>query len=144
MGRPRKPIEQLERDGTVREDRHAARRRAPVIKGLPDRPKGMSPDAQEFWDRHVPHLVGAGLATAIDAPALEQLCYWWGKLAKLKRKRGDSRELDLRISKAQDQWNALAAKFGFTPVDRTRIETPTAADSGNPFEQFLKDRMSPN
>lgn len=104
----------------------------------------MSKDAQQLWDAIVPMLVQRGVAKEIDAAALELLCFWWGRYQSLRRKRKESYQLDCRLAMASKQWQALAAKFGLTPADRARLEIPEGEDPSNPFEAFLKSRMSRN
>lgn len=142
-GRPRKPIAQHERDGTFNVTRHSARKlRTPTFDGQPEKPKGMSKDAQKLWDYLVPRLAEKGVATDIDVPVLEQLCWWWARLKKLQRKRKgtDDYQFDCRLAMTSKQFHALAAKCGVTPIDRARLEVASGNDPSNPLEKLLNDQ----
>lgn len=105
----------------------------------------MSKDAAEHWDEVVPKLIAKGVATEIDAPALLAMCNCWANYCKAERTKpipGRGRERQMEINGYLREWRSLAAKFGLTPVDRARIETGEGADPSNPFEQFMKARMS--
>lgn len=141
MSRPRKPTADLERDGTYREDRHGGRRKEPQFSGEPERPPGMNPDAQKFWDLIVPMLISRGVATSVDAPALQSMAEWWSTLRELRRKRKKGPTYVNDLVSASKQFHSIAAKFGLTPVDRAKLEV-SDPDPANPFEEYLRKRMN--
>lgn len=167
MGRPRKSTADHERDGTLRYDRHAARMREPKFGGAPKRPRHLKGEAKKFWDFVVPRLVEKGVATEIDAPALEMMAVAWAEYrnavdVKLEpwivfvedefggmepQERHptlkDLRQRQMVICGWQRAWTEIAAKFGLTPTDRAKLEIDLGEDQGNPFEQFLKAAMQP-
>ena len=142
-GRPRKPTAELIGNGTYQESKHGGRHREPQFDGVPKKPRGLGKIASKFWDAVVPDLHRRGVAKAIDASSLELLCVWWERVQELKAIEDKDYRIDCRLSMASKQYHQLAAKFGMTPADRTRIAvelTDGAAD--NPFIQFLKQRLA--
>jgi len=72
-GRPPKPHEVHEREGTLRPDRHSP---LPVVlseRGLGEAPKHLNTEQAQIWDWLVQELTGARLLQVTDAPMLEQL-----------------------------------------------------------------------
>lgn len=144
MGRPRKTAEELRRSGTFRADRHGARANAPEFGGSPARPKDLSPDARKHWDLVVPALARAGVATAVDGPALEAMCEAWAEYKAAKKLKAptirEMRQRQMLKSAAYREWYGIAAKFGLTPSDRAKIEAggngKGSQDDG--FETFFQ------
>ncbi len=142
MGRPRKPTEQHERDGTLRHDRHGSRTKQPRFDGEPERPAGLSADAKRHWDEVVPALIAKGVAKAIDAPALAAMCEQWSEYCSAKQLRAhdllEKRQRQMLINAALKAWRDLAARFGMTPVDRAKLEVEPNGQEANPFKDMLQ------
>lgn len=146
-GRPRKPLEEHEQDGTFREDRHGDRRNEVKFDGEPVKPRGMSKDASEHWDFIVPQLVSKGRAKLVNTPALLALCNCWANYCKAERSKpipGQGRARQMEINGYLREWRDMARDFGMTPVSNTKIGGDVGDNKSNPFEQFLKNRMSNN
>lgn len=143
-GRPRKPTADLKRNKTYKESKHGSRRREPKFDGAPKKPRGLSKAAAKHWDDLVPMLTAKGVTKSVDAPVLELLCLWWDRIQELKAVKEKDYRIDCRLAMATKQWHGLASKLGLTPVDRSRIELKTGEDTTNPFETFLKNRLSNN
>lgn len=129
MGRPRKPTAILKLEGDYAPSRHGFRGNEPQPDGEPLRPIGLDVDAARLWDGYVPQLVRMGVAKSVDAPALEDMCRWWGRLQVLNRKKDqqDYRTLTLAAMCAK-QCRDYFSRFGMTASDRARLsvgETPS-------------------
>lgn len=136
-GRPPKTSAELKLYGGFRKDRHGSR--AEFSASEPVKP-GLGKIASAIWD-----LVVNGLPldakSAIDAPALEGMCRWYGVFAeymgKLESDTGDYRVL-MMASIAWKQFESAAAKFGLTPVDRAKLKVPAKDSGADEFEKFLE------
>jgi P27 family predicted phage terminase small subunit len=128
--RPRKPDEQHILAGTWRADRHGDPSASVVATGEPEAPPHLKGAALAFWREVVPLLVGAGLAKAVDAPMLAQLCEWHtvyrGAMDALLKKGGRTKENILASAIAQDKFTALAQRFGLSCLDRTKLRADAA------------------
>ena len=122
-GRHRLPIGEHLDAGTYRADRHGPLPDA--AEGEPARPKGMTGDARKHWDRIVPDLVKRGMAKAIDAAALEQLCHLWAlSVATLKLLRkfpSESKTAGVYRGYVRE-YNAIAKRFGLAFGDRQKLK----------------------
>jgi len=133
-GRPRKPTAQHKLEGTIP---MRPRGLEPKPGGVPAKPSYLTAEASRFWDRVVPDLVSLGVAAEIDAPALEQMCVWWGeakRLASMKKRPG---QWIYEFATADKQWRYYAARFGLTPSDRAKIEVGSASDH-DPAAEFVR------
>lgn len=70
-------------DPTRRSGRFAADR-FPRFGGEPIKPNNLSGEASKLWDELVPMLANAGVAKAVDGPALEMLCRVWADWKRLQ------------------------------------------------------------
>ena len=121
MGRPRKPTAQLKLEGKYRPDRHGGEE--PQPDGLPKKPRGLPKNASKFWDSTVPRLVELGLATDLDSCMLTQLARWYDVYQSCMdayEKEGLRHQM-VSAGTAWKQFDALAAKFGLTPVDPAKL-----------------------
>lgn len=145
MGRPRKPTAALERTGNLRADRHGQRKNEPQFDGTPTRPAGLSADARKHWDAIVPRLTTAGVAKAIDAPALTAMCDAWSEYCSARRIKTydlhERRQRQMLINGALKAWRDLAARFGMTPADRAKLEVGPDGEEGNGFEALLQQQI---
>lgn len=140
MAKPRKPTALLKLTGMYRRDRHGAQNE-PQPNGLPVMPVDLPAPAAAFWMRTVPGLIETGVATAADQSALEHMAIWWAvweELADMLRlhhtERGNKWVYELAV--AEKNWIGLAARFGMTPSDRTKINA-TPKDSINPAKEYV-------
>ena len=97
-------------------------------------PPDLAGDALAEWERLVPILSALGVLTPLDRSALHALCERWEAYTacvKLKDSVAGSWQeeaaLSNRLNGALDRWMKIAAAFGLTPSDRTRlrIDPPT-------------------
>jgi P27 family predicted phage terminase small subunit len=147
MGRPRKSAASKSLRGTRRPDREHGREIG-LPPGSPAKPADLSPRASVFWELVVPQLVSAGIATAIDAPALADMCEARATLEEIRTTlKGlaitstDYYRTLMSSQVAQKTYHSLASKFGLTPADRQRIhiDTPKGPQAvRRPGEKYRK------
>lgn len=129
-GRPRKPTKLLELSGAFKHDPARALDRAeePQPDGpIGDPPRLMSARAKKIWIEYVP-VAPPGVLFTSDRNAFEQFCELYAR-ARSKRFLVDNKEL-MRLE-------AMYARFGMTPADRTRIKVaPTDKAPPTPFGEF--------
>lgn len=134
MGRPRKPTAILKLEGDYAPSRHGFRGGEPQPEGSPCRPKGMPKDAAAFWDEYVPRLVKIGVATAIDAPALEGMCRWWARLQRHNNAELQDYRTETLAAMCEKQLKDYFSKFGMTPSDRAKLSVgESPSDLANQF-----------
>lgn len=128
-GRPGKPTVVLKRQGTFRDDRHAKRVDDAMYDGVPKKPTNLKGDALKLWKLLEPQLVGSGVATEVDAPAMESMCRWWGlwreQMSKLESGYYDDDDLSTAsviAARYHREWRMMASRFGLSPADRLRFE----------------------
>jgi len=102
--------------------------------GTPEMPDFDDPVATEFWRRHVPVLMRAGLASAADEAKLITMCEWWARYRRLDET-GGLRNLN-ELCKCFDRWSKLAGQFGMSPVDRAGLH-PKAPKSDPKVVKFF-------
>jgi hypothetical protein len=124
MPRPRIPISTHIAEGTFRKDRMGDRHE-PEVGGKPVRPKSLTGEAQVHWDT-VLKFIDPRVIGSLDVLALEKLCETWGLwkavLDELKKMPAD-KVLRCAHTAYSAEWDRMAAKFGLTPQDRTKIST---------------------
>jgi phage terminase small subunit len=143
-GRPRKPAALKLLHGDDKQHPGRMNRREPIPSGQGTRAvvrPPMSPAAQAAWDRIAPDMIAQGVLTEWDVGLFTEWCESL-ILCKAARVRA-VQELTGAIIVGPGQASpmaayqrallnsmALAARFGLTPVDRTRIMTPLEAQHG--------------
>jgi P27 family predicted phage terminase small subunit len=138
-GRPKKPKELHEAEGTFRADRHLEEQFMPsLLEFAPSAPTFLSTRAKMLWNDLCMEFADKKMLYRVDLGTLAQLChetdqYWlcvehinhYGPMQTMYTKSGDSYETlspwvrykDSAFSNA----NKLGMQFGLTPVARTRI-----------------------
>lgn len=129
MGRPRKSIDEHMLKGNYRPSRHGLRPPLPDDPGgnvPPSKPADLDHAAGQLWDKFVRLL--AGVLRERDGDVLAELCRW---LAELRRIRvvlletvpGEQGYNQLLVAAGicSDKFDKLAARFGLTPADRTKL-----------------------
>jgi phage terminase small subunit len=125
-GRRRLSIAEHLDAGTFRIDRHGA---APdPAEGEPVCPRAISTAGRAHWKRIVPELIAAGLAKAIDAPALQQLCELWGLAQAALKQARKYPEDGAAFCRYVREYNAIAKDFGLTFGRRRRLTQGPAKD----------------
>lgn len=141
MGRKRKPVELQRREGDPgKRGLPAPLRLGGALAHDPD----LSPIARETWDELVTILVAAGVADAIDRPALEAMCLQWerGRVARQVLERegyftaGSTGQIQehpaLRIeARAHQLFLRFAEQYGLTAAARARIVAVAAGAVAN-------------
>ena len=129
MGALPKSTRELKITGAYRKDRHGDRCDPELTPGQPVRPKWLrAREAKELWDRVVPSLCKAGIATQEDGDALASMCRWYGEWRRADRTLQRAEGLDDRdkaVNVARKTWNecfALMRRFGLTPADRAALK----------------------
>ena len=127
-GRRAIPINNLVDSGTYRPSRHGAL--PDSAEGEPTMPRDLDATARAYWRQVVPDLVSRGLAKAVDAGALRQLCELWSLYRKaMKEAQKNPAEMARVVKVYFDAHQALAARFGLTPKDRQKLRMPPKQDS---------------
>jgi P27 family predicted phage terminase small subunit len=126
------------------------------IGDLPECPSHLAGRAREAWYEFAGGL--EGIATRLDATALELLCTAYGGyldcMAKVAQggpvwigKAKDGGLPFARISPymrvAADQWRKvkeMLTEFGMTPSSRTRLHVVPADGDGDGFEEFIQGK----
>ena len=144
MGRYKKPIEQLQREGTFRSDRHAGPRPA-VVK--PTAPEGLNEKALAMWKKLSPIICEMGIYTAADELALRMLCESYalyveacddidakGTYITQVNRTGNEYYTDNPSVKARGKyWREVVEvcrQFGMTPVSRTGLHVGKPEEGG--------------
>jgi len=143
MGRKRKPIEHLKRNGTYKPSRHAGPEPEPAVPVMPADLAGV---AAEFWQAISPVLTEMGVYTKADAIALRLLCESYG----FYRESCDVLEADGHYIEQTNKNNSkyitehpagkvrarhwkqvvdMLRKFGLTPSDRNGLDIRKPDDS---------------
>lgn len=133
MGRPPKSVAAHIAEGTWRDDRHGDQAETVEFDGSPKQPDGLKGESLAFWKTYIPQLVKKGLARSIDAPALELMCYAWGRMKALESlitKAPDDRILTLQFIKWAGLFNEISGKFGMNPQDLARLRVPKKEKKG--------------
>ena len=146
-GRPRKPTAQHRIEGTLNTTRHGDRIDEALAIGTPVKPGWMTGTASDCWDLIVGNLPENAIA-AVDAPALEVLCFWFAEFRRCAGSLHDPEtepvdELDLRnrAEKASKMFGQSASKFGLTPVDRAGLKLlPADSKETDPLLLMLQKR----
>lgn len=131
-GRPRKPVEQLKREGRFRKDRHGDRSE-PVIDDVPTRPKTLTGEAKALWDEVVPALIKAGVARATDAPLLVSMCELWALYRaahKVAVKWPTDKDARIAVTAYWAKFAAAAAVCGMSPEARSRVAVDAPKTGG--------------
>jgi P27 family predicted phage terminase small subunit len=130
-GRPQKPLEDHELDGTYRADRHGEKVTHLRPDGAPERPTDFGEDAAWLWDQLIIDLGRKNVAYRIDTAALRGVCEWYGRYRKLSRALdkldAEDERVHRMVASASECWRrfeAMAAQFGLTPVARMRLQIP--------------------
>ena len=110
--------------GTYQPCRHGNRLDNVVTSERPTKPEGLSPDSSKLWDEVVDYLLGKNVVDVIDATELEMMCRLWGLTrAALVAAEKNPVDKDCRIAACSyaARFEAVASRFGMTPVDRSRL-----------------------
>jgi len=140
-GHNKKTVAELKMTGRYREDRHGDRNE-PRPKGEPRKPDWLTGVASDLWDRIVPDLVEAKVATSWDQAALEILCRSYAEWRAADRLLRETEDISERYkcmvmcTSAGKQLDRYLAKFGLTPVDRRKIDVPPD-EEGTSFSRLL-------
>jgi len=149
----RGPIPQSARQAWLKGSKRTARARAgqhPVVRLV--MPADMTGDAAELWRTVVPRLTKAGVLTAVDVPALRDMCLCWQRIQECEREitrdgvtvegyRG-SRVKHPAVTIAGRYRESLAryfVKFGLEPMDRQRLPGPEEHEDA---AQALRDALA--
>lgn len=118
-GRPRKTDQQRAIEGETHMDRFVGHVKA---DGVPRRPARMSKEAAWLWDLVVQHWM-----CELDTAELLTLCDTWEMLrAATQAAKDDPMNPEVRNSfvRYKAEFDKLAARFGMSPADRTKIKIP--------------------
>ncbi len=107
---------------------------------------------RELWKRVCDGYRGTRVLQTVDRSALEALCLEWdcyqeaaadvrkrGTLVPSVREAGDLvRNPSVMVMHAAlERWSRLAAGFGLTPADRSRLDTPQIEEEPNPLAEII-------
>lgn len=114
----------------------------PTPEGKPSKPRNLGTHGSKLWDNTVSILIEQGIATTLDQPALESMCYWWNlyKDSQTTVSRlvdygtmEASRAINV-TSKAYDNWRRVAQQFGLTAQARNNV---TISAEDNEADEFF-------
>lgn len=100
--------------------------------------------ALQYWNRHAPLLIDAGVATLADEGALNAMCQWWSRWIAADRRLAALATDDWPSALKQadlcaKRYESLNARFGGTPADRARIKVqPSEPDATAPELKYLE------
>ena len=144
VGRPPKPLSELKLAGHYRRDRHANRLEDPVFGSQPPEPAEWLDDvARAYWDRHAPLLIESGVVTLADEGSLNALCQWWSRWVAADKRLSDADAEDWPSALKQadtcaKRYEAMNARFGGTPADRSRIKVqPSEPEDDAPELKYI-------
>lgn len=133
-GRPRKPIEKHQLEGTYRPDRHGPVNAADLPEPPPALPPGLPDDVAAKWVQAVDLL--AGVVKRRDVPLLIDLCRWLARsdkvAAKLDAMAAEEKGFNQTLIAAgivTDKLLQLSGRFGMTPSDRAKLRVDHATTS---------------
>lgn len=119
-------------------------------------PEGLTSAALAEWNRRAPALLGQGLLTVADEPMLVAWCETWADLVEARDTLAKHYETAGSYSvvsssgfpvthpafnrkcNAIDRLSKLSPKFGNSPSDRAKIETPEGATETNTLSKFQR------
>lgn len=138
MARPRKSRRELELTGAIKKnpqrfrDRFANRKSHGQI-GAP--PKWMSVEEKRAWREFV-RIAPPDSLTVADRIALGDMCRIWARYVEFgENLGGKSKGVPARsMTRLKD----YLARFGMTPLDRTKLHLPKPVSEGNEFEDLDK------
>ena len=129
-GRPAKPTAVLRLQGTFEPGRHKSRADEALSAGDPVKPRGLGKDGSAMWDRTV-RLLPPDALGELDTDALTAMCLWFQRF-RTKMRRTDYKS-HVEAAMAWKNCAGLLAKFGMTPVDRTKIKSEAEGDDDDPL-----------
>jgi P27 family predicted phage terminase small subunit len=123
----------------------------PAPEGIPKCPECLSDRAQAEWQRLVPQLIAAGLATAVDEACLTAYCTAVADLLETEQalaREGFTYttmqgqiiarpEVAIRNA-ARKTIKEFASLFGLDPSSRSRLQVPSQGSEEDELEQFLQ------
>lgn len=128
-GRPPKPFEQHELDGTFRPDRHGAQ---PIrAHGFALKPDDLDECASRVWDVLVKDLNRTAVAGEVDSVVLAEGCRWYSRYCrfsvaldsdKISHEPDKLLKLAKLVALCWQKFADVAMRFGLTPVDRMRLK----------------------
>ena len=154
-GRPPKPTKLKLLNGNP--GKRPLNKREPQYEtDVPTRPEWLLPEAKREWSRIVPELQAKGLIAKVDRAALAAYCQSWALYVEAVQDiaengttfktetgyQGPTPSVGIMV-KMQQQMSTYAAKFGFTPSDRSRISVPEPEQESE-FERFMKRPVAAN
>lgn len=110
-------------------------------------PSGMSPDAESHWKLVVKELLKRRTLAKVNLGTLTIMCNWWGYYLRslrqweehlLAAKPWDGLLVEhphRLMCEASDRYMRIAASYGLTPSDLTRVEAVPAAKKAPEREQ---------
>lgn len=107
-------------------------------------PEWLEPEGKAEWERLAPELDRMGMLTVADQHEFAAYCQAFARWRQAQERITES-GLELAIAKgyvnaaqkARQDMQRTAAKFGFTPSDRTGIRVPDGGTT-NPAAQFFR------
>jgi P27 family predicted phage terminase small subunit len=149
-GRPRKPSEQRELEGKPGHRPIPNSPKYPLLNDEP--PSELGPDGRELWERITTANGTNGILQETDYPDLLAMCMEWDLYRRAMRSVNETDTSFLVQTKghsdaspnlvrnparviaqgAFDRFDKLAARFGLTPVDRTRLDSGPEGEEMDP------------
>lgn len=109
--------------------------------GIPRKPEGLNADGSEFWDHVIAELIDMNVVGCVDEPQLTAMTEWWQEYRYWCRQVPDHRTVVAK-SKAYQQFLAVSAKFGLSPMDRRKLKPRAPKEVVSPFSAFLQAKQA--
>lgn len=124
-GRPPKPIDRHDLEGTFRADRHGAAEALPVPEIGPEKPSDFDAEAAALWDFVMRDL--RGVSRRADTLVLAELCRWYSRYRRAAKAFDEcavgpeSRLILVQVKACWDAFDKCAALFGLAPAYRMKL-----------------------
>lgn len=147
--RGRKSIQQHKLDGTYRHHRHDDKLEGTILTELPEIPDRLKGRSRSEFKKLGNILISKGVLTDLDLNLFEMYCTQFqiiddayqelkDKGVMLEGSRGMIKSPAFGVLKEAIQMQlSISIKFGFTPVDRARVQVPGREDI-DPLEEVLR------
>jgi phage terminase small subunit len=122
-------------EGTYRHDRHSAR--GVPVTGEPVKPDDLDKYGEQLWAGTIQELIDAGIVKKLDSLMVGELCRWYSAYRRALNTRQEKAYRRMVMAKmARNVVNAIATRFGMTPVDREKIRR-APSETDDPLAEWL-------
>ena len=151
MGRPPKRDLAKKTQGTFRKDRQTDQAAFGLVKKVPSPPDQLKDYAKTLWFETAKELIAAGVLRSVDLPMLGVYCQEMAKYWMYEELMRDDLGVQTTSTgylaqtpyatlseKAYKKADAVAAKFGLTPVDGQKIKATPPEKENDAAAELMK------